>query len=234
MAKKGISVAERLKETKDFYEDAREVCPDLMPIFYGDPTRKSPALLKAADYFRIDLSSAVETAFLLRTLAAVAFPERGRSKGTKHWNIDRLKTLGEHWFEVEQAVPGVSDSKAAKAIWKKYPKQYQSDEAIRPNLPDARMVFVPARELVDKKIKKTPIEDLEGSWEVAQRFVHLVIESLEGSSRAKRRIHLKWLANWFSKINKAREGLRDEAKRLQTEVKRLQTEAASNPIRAGE
>jgi hypothetical protein len=237
-----VSIAKRLKSTKDFYEDARELCPDLMHLFYGDPNRKNPALLRAADYFKVDLSNPVQSAFLLRILADMAFPERGRTKGTRHWNVERLSKLGQHWLEAEQATPGISDSQAAARIWKKYPKQYQSDEAIRPNLPDARLVSSAASKLLDEK-EKTQLEILARSINRASRVANLVIEDLQGApSREKRRQDLKWVANFFSRVDRAKVHLQEavkrsqaKAKRLEAKVKKTQAKTASSAlIRAGE
>jgi hypothetical protein len=169
-------------------------------------------------------------------------PERGRTKGTRHWNVERLSKLGQHWLEAEQATPGISDSQAAARIWKKYPKQYQSDEAIRPNLPDARLVSSAASKLLDEK-EKTQLEILARSINRASRVANLVIEDLQGApSREKRRQDLKWVANFFSRVDRAKVHLQEavkrsqaKAKRLEAKVKKTQAKTASSAlIRAGE
>jgi hypothetical protein len=128
MAKKGKSVSDRLGIWRAILEDVTESNPQFLSDFFydGTATKRSPALLKAAAYFKLDLSSEIDTYRLLHILAEVAFPSKGRKQGSMRWGIGRLKELGAHWREIERTNPGISDSKAAKEIKRRYPKLYQS------------------------------------------------------------------------------------------------------------
>jgi hypothetical protein len=143
MGKTGDSIASRLQQWRDQFEDVTECAPVLLPsLFHCDKDAKySRALLKAAAYFKLDPSKEADLYVLLQILAEVVFPDRGRQSGTAGWGARRLNDLGRHWREVERANPGISDSRAAKEIKERYPQKYQSAAAIRPRLPDARIMF---------------------------------------------------------------------------------------------
>lgn len=219
MAKRGNSVSDRLKATKLFYEDVRECSPELIPELWATPDRRTASLLRAAAYFKLDLSDAIQSALLLRILADVAFPETGRQKGTKHWSIERLAALGGHWFEVQRTNPDISDNRAAKEIQKRYPKIYHSDQAIRAHLPNAKIAFGPAQNFAHEKAK-TPLEALEITTNISSRYARLVLEDLLSVTRERRRVLLKWYQRWRSAMEQARQGLRAEVERLEAKAKK--------------
>ena len=214
---KGNSIADRLEEIKTFYEDVRECSPDLWSHFCGDPKKRSAAVLKAANYFNLDLASEAESALLLGILADVVFPGSGRPKRSKQWGIARLTKLGTHWREVERASPGISDSKAAKEIKKRYPKLYQSVVVIRPHLPDAKLMSAAGRNLIAERMRKNlpnssrtrnALDDLITAVTIAGRLEKLWLGDLLGLSRENRRKLLKQLPSFRAEI-------RDIAQELQ-------------------
>jgi hypothetical protein len=221
---KGNSIADRLEEIKTFYEDVRECSPDLWPHFCGDPKKRSAAVLKAANYFNLDLTSEAESALLLQILAGVVFPGSGRPKRSKQWGIARLTKLGTHWREVERASPGISDSKAAKEIKKRYPKLYQSDVVIRPRLPDAKLMSAAGRNLIAETMKKNllkssrpqnTLDDLATVVDINGRLQKMWLGDLLGLSRENRRKFLKQLPSNMALLAEIRAEIRDIAQELQ-------------------
>ena len=214
MAKRGKSVGDRLEFIRDFYEDVRECCPELMPFFYREPAKKSAALLKAADYFKIELDNKTQSAWLLRNLAEVVFPEKGREKGSKYWGFERLSQLSVHWIEVDG--PQISDSEAARKIKKRYPKQYQSADAIRPQLNDARLMSRLGRDFIAKSVKPPKdasdwtiaLNDLGASNEILGRYLRIMLSDLKAMSRKNRRDFLKKYPSMMGAIDNAKTSLR--------------------------
>lgn len=158
-----------------------------------------------------------KSALLLGILADVVFPGSGRPKRSKQWGIARLTKLGTHWREVERASPGISDSKAAKEIKKRYPKLYQSVVVIRPHLPDAKLMSAAGRNLIAERMRKNlpnssrtrnALDDLITAVTIAGRLEKLWLGDLLGLSRENRRKLLKQLPSFRAEI-------RDIAQELQ-------------------
>ena len=112
MAKKGNSITERLEGLRDLLEDVTECWPEQLPsVFPSDNgVKHSRALLRAADYFKLDLTKETDTDLLLKILAEVVFPSRGRQVGTAGWGVERLRQLGAHWRDLDRENPGISDT----------------------------------------------------------------------------------------------------------------------------
>jgi ElaB/YqjD/DUF883 family membrane-anchored ribosome-binding protein len=141
MAKKGY--ADRLRGWKEDIAETMQWCPEQLNDSFGRDSgaNHSRAVLRAATYFNLDVTKKADSGLLLQVLAEVVFPNRGRQSGTAAWSVHRLAALAAHWRELEQANPGISDNEAAKEIKKRYPKQYQSADAIRVRLPEARVMI---------------------------------------------------------------------------------------------
>ena len=221
---KGNSIADRLEEIKTFYEDVRECSPDPGRIFVAILKKRSAAVLKAADDFNLDLASEAYLALLLGILAGVVFPGSRRPKRSKQWGIARLTKLGTHWREVELASPGISDSKAAKEIKKRYPKLYQSDVVIRPHLPDAKLMSAAGRNLIAETMKKNLLEssrlrntldDLATAVAIDVRLQKTWLGDLLGLSRENRRKFLKQLPSNMTLLAEIEAKIRNITQELQ-------------------
>jgi hypothetical protein len=202
MAKGPKSISDRLREWKELLEDVRECRPEWMQSVFGSGAKQGSAVPKAANYFKLDLTKKDDTDLLLRILAQVAFPERGREKGSKQWGVDRLTKLGRHWREVERMCAGISDIEAAKKIQKQHPKDYQSPDVIRLRLPDARLMIGAyvrgnAKKLEEASGKKGPkdlelaLKELGEAVDNRNRLSIIWINELLGKSRTRRREALK-------------------------------------------
>jgi hypothetical protein len=197
MAKQVRSTAARLREWREFLEDFTECHAEGLPGLFGE--EPSPAVMKAASYFNLDMTNQIDSDRLLHILADVAFPPTGRQSGSKFWGWERLCLLGAHWREV--AGPGVSNSEAAKRIKKRYPDKYQSAGAIRPHIPDARILAgdndIPAGKTA-APAKMTKAAMLKGKFlkndirfQQILRRMELLYSDLENVPRYKRREALK-------------------------------------------
>jgi hypothetical protein len=186
MAKKKSPNAKKFLEFRDFLEDLREFCPEHIPAWREQVVAMpSPPLLKAANELKLDLADPL----LLHILGKIVFPPRGRTKGSNRWRGLRLQQLGEHWREVEQANPGISDSKAAKEIKKRYPKLYQSADTIRPRLPDARLAA---------QVWKANDEDPRAQMKESMNWTVLMTSELESPNRNVRRYFMKKIGSLMS------------------------------------
>jgi hypothetical protein len=240
--KKGNTISTRLKSWRELLEDIKECRPEWLTSEFGSGAKPSPEVLKAAKYFNLDLTKKDDSALLLRIMAEVVFPPRGRQKGNKQWGVDRLVTLGKQWLEIQRVEPGISDEEAARKISNQYHGQYQSKDTIRPRLPDARLMIgwngrKPDKVLSDPNSKKGQNEvyaalgELHEVIENHNRLICIWLDELRGSSRARRREALKKIPVMLSKgqkalgtARKARISLQAEASELERKVAELKRE----------
>lgn len=194
--------ADRLKFWKELLEDATECDPELLPdLFYdGTNAKRFTALLRAAEYFKLDLSSKADSDRLLHILAEVTFASAGRKKGALRWGVKQLNELGAHWQEIERERPGISDSKAAREIHERYPKQYQSPASIRPRLPDARILIGARRPSLNENTLKANLLHTKNSHKRLLRHAEILIEDFDNLPRANRRAVMKSLLGLVSRI----------------------------------
>jgi hypothetical protein len=194
MAKQVRSTAARIREWREFLEDFTECHPEGLPGLFGE--KPSPAVMKAASYFNLDLTNQIDSDRLLHILADVAFPPTGRQTGSKFWGFERLRMLGAHWREVGGAE--ISDSEAAKKIKTRYPDQYQSASAIRPHLPDARTIA--GDDIPEGKTFKEEVLRLGSRIQRLMRHMELLYTDLENLPRYKRREALKKFTEHMNRI----------------------------------
>ena len=197
--------ADKLKFWKELLEDATECDPELLPdLFYdGTNAKRFTALLRAAEYFKLDLSRKGDSHQLLHILAEVTFSSAGRKKGALRWGVKQLNELGAHWQEIERERPGISDSKAAKEIRERYPKQYQSPASIRPRLPDARILIGARRPSLNENTLKAKVLQLKNSYRRLLRHAEILIEDFDNLPRANKRAVMKSVPELVSRIEKS-------------------------------
>jgi hypothetical protein len=217
------SVGKRAESIKDLLADVRAYCPEIL----RPSIELMSAVNRAAKYFNLDMNKREESDLLLGILAVLVFPNVGRKKGSAQWNSLRLSQLGGHWREIERANPGISDSKAAVQIKKRYPKHYQSADSIRPRLPDARLMI---------GVGKASEEDPHAMVKEAVRSVDLLLvdwENFEEWPKEKRKVFLKKFPSLYSRLNKFIDTLnrykdicKEEAAKLAEREKRSQISTA--------
>jgi hypothetical protein len=217
MAKKGNSIADRLREWKEVLEDIKECRPEWLPDLFR--TSAQAARNRAAEYFKLDPTDKTDSERLLYILSDVAFPKAraGRPKRSDQWGVDRLAELGRRWREVDRTCPEISDVKAAREIKKLYPKDYQSADVVRPRLPDARLIVGArgrggAKQLEGtngKKGTKELLNELGEAIENRHRLICIWLNEIGGQSRARRREALKKIPLMKSPITKALAALRE-------------------------
>ena len=85
-----------------------------------------PSLRSAAEAFGLDPHSEWHREILLRILAQLVFSDgkKGRPKETLKWYPEREYDLGYHFHLLRQEKPGIKFSEAAKAVKRRWPKEY--------------------------------------------------------------------------------------------------------------
>src|SRR5262245_26210004 len=110
-------------------------------------------LARAGEYFGLNPTDPIESAVLLRILSDVLFPKKGRRKGTKEWDTERLLFLAEQVKWLEAKHPRWNDSRLAQEIHEKMsPGFYKSRHAVRQKLSTARAIHdaLPRRLIAEK------------------------------------------------------------------------------------
>ena len=181
---KGPTVSQELKSLKVLLEDFRECQPEFLPSTFATDR---PEVIRAAEYFGLDLAKKDDAQYLLSILAQATFPgkgTRGRKKASKKWTEEHFLNLGLDLREVETENPGISDSEAAEKIVQRNPK-YQSAGAIRSRLPAARAALNVS--LIDFKGKPSD-EMLSHALEL---WLPIWLEHADKMPREERREFLK-------------------------------------------
>ena len=133
-------VQKELTRWRNMLEYAREEYgPDGFRAYLAQAAEKdTPHIARAGEYFGLDPNHQTEAQVLLRVLAQILFPKKGRRKGTKAWSGLRLLTLAFRAQEMEAKHPRLNDSNLAKKIYGEFPDEYKSEHAVRQRLASAR------------------------------------------------------------------------------------------------
>src|SRR5262249_42884494 len=135
-------VQKELKRWRKFFEHGQQIVPpDKYSAKLVEMADRIPlSLVRAGGYFGLNPADQLECAVLLRVLASILFPQKGRKKGSRHkWPMLRTMLLAFRLEELETAHPNLGDSELARRILTRFPREY--DKSLRLQLPRAQSVL---------------------------------------------------------------------------------------------